>query len=351
MKQLTLATLKGYVPFQAFTEARLSVLLDHCLPFYARKGQILMEPGKPQDHAYFLLAGEVKCLQSGRVLDARYAYPLHDRRQHQEVLLALTDCSLFQIERDFLDRFLCWSEAARYLEEDIACQREFDGQQEWMLTLLNSNLFYKVSPLNIQKIFMYLNAISVRQGDVMIRQGDLGDGCYLIREGEAVVTRQLGADTKSLVLARIGPGRCFGEDALLHETVRNATVTMCSNGTLMKMEKRDFVQLIKEPAVDTLLYSDLDVGLQTGSLLLDVRRTEEFQRQHLSGALSMPLSHLRLQARTLDPYGCYIVYCDTDRRSKAAAHFLSQQGLRVRALQGGLNHLPEDYPLLGSVLI
>lgn len=350
MNPLTINALKSFVPFQAFSEERLKVLLDRCERKYARKGKVLTEPGTAQTHASFLLSGSIQCVNDQRIIKPDFSYPLHCWHTYRDTLVALTDCSLFQIEREWLDRLLCWSESVRYLEEDIICQKQNDDQQSWMLTLLNSNLFYKVSPINLPKIFDHLSPQKVTSGQVIIRQGELGDYCYFIKEGEATVTRQLPNQKEIVQIAQIGAGRCFGEDALLHETVRNATITMETAGLVLKMEKRDFLQLLREPVVDTLSNRDLDMALQTDTILLDVRTPEEYRYRHLKNAFSMPLGSMRLHSRILDPYGVYLVYCDTDRRSRTAASFLAQQGYRVRALQGGMNYLPADHSLLESVV-
>jgi len=347
---LTIDALRSFVPFHAFSDERLKVLLDRCERHYARKGQILMEPGRAQTHASFLLSGSIECVNDTHIIEPDFSYPLHYRHTYRETLIAKTDCSLFRIEREWLDRLLCWSESVRYLEVDIACGKQYDEEKNWMLTLLNSNLFYKVSPINLPKIFAHLSPQKVKCGEIIIRQGDMGDSCYFIKEGKAGVTRQLPGENESTLVAVIGVGRCFGEDALLHEAARNATVIMETDGLLMKMEKRDFLQLLREPVVDALSNRDLDMALQTATILLDVRTLEEYRYRHLKNAFSMPLGSMRLHSRVLDPYSSYLVYCDTDRRSRTAASFLTQQGYRARALQGGLNHLPADHPLLASAV-
>jgi len=349
LNPLTTATLKSFVPFHAFSEDRLKVLLGRCERQYIRKGQILTEPGRVQSQAIFLLSGSIKCGDDAQLIEPDFSYPLHYRHTYRETLVAMTDCSLFRIERDWLDRLLCWSESVRYLEEDIACQKQYDEDQEWMLLLLNSNLFHKVSPINLPKIFIHLAPQNVNSGDVIIRQGDAGDYCYFIKQGKARISRQLPGDKKDTLVAEIGVGQCFGEDALLHETVRNATVIMETDGLLMKMEKRDFLQLLREPVIDLLSSRDLDMVLQTDARLLDVRTPEEYRYRHLKDAYCIPLGSMKLQTRLLDPYGSYVVYCDTDRRSRTAASFLTQQGYRVRALLGGLNHLPAEHSLLAAV--
>lgn len=342
MKALQPDALWGYVPFRIFSAFHLRELLQHCTRLYVSKGQVLVEPGSSQTRAHFLMSGKLHLEKSGETITAAFPYALHYKYQTQDTVTALTDCSLFQMERDVLDRFICWVQISHYLEQDIASQRQYDDQANWMRTLLQSNLFYKVSPLNIQRIFSYLSPVPVKQGQKIITQGEKGDCCFFIKEGEALVTRVGEGEKNPQVLAEIGVGRCVGEDALIHETVRNASVTMSSDGLLMKMEQRDFVQLLREPSVDTLLSSDLEMALQTGALLLDVRTEEEYNYEHLKGAISMPLDLLRVKSRMLDTYKRYVVYCDTDRRSKAAAYLLEQQGIRARALLGGFNTLSTE---------
>jgi NADH dehydrogenase len=75
-------------------------------------------------------------------------------------------------------------------------------------------------------------------GQVVFREGDLGDRVFIILSGEAeVVRRRLGSET---VLARLGAGEYFGEMALLDETVRNATVRCVAPMNTLSLPKREF---------------------------------------------------------------------------------------------------------------
>ena len=240
-----------------------------------------------------------------------------------------------------LDKLLCWNEIGRYIDADISLQQQYDDDASWMKSILQSNLFYKVPPINVARLFGHLTPMPVVRGQVVLKQGEVGDTCYFIRQGKAIVTRQAASDATHVVLAEIGEGSCFGEDALIHETVRNATVTMSpdQDGLLMCMEKRDFLQLLREPSVELISAPDLQFAVQSRVVLLDVRTPDEFAYTHLKGASSAPLGSLRILARSLDPHASYIVYCDTDRRSRAACYLLEQLGFRVRALQGGMYSL------------
>lgn len=53
----------------------------------------------------------------------------------------------------------------------------------------------------------------------------------------------------SSILNRLSVGDAFGEDALISNDKRTANVVMTSDGALMRLSKRDFIQLLKEPTL------------------------------------------------------------------------------------------------------
>jgi len=251
---------------------------------------------------------------------------------------ALTDCSLLKVKRKKLDELLTWSQIADYLEVDISYERERDDDVAWMTTILNSNLFYKVAPIKIHDIFSKIEELPVSEGEVVIRQGDLGDYCYFIKEGRAEVLRSECAGDEQKI-AEIREGRCFGEDALIKQTVRNASVKMLSDGTLIRLAGDDFASLIEPPSealFKILPLQDIDLD---EVVFLDVRSQEEYDYKHMKGAKHIPLNLLRLKIRVLNKNQRYIVYCNTSRRSQAAAYLLAKKGFDVAVLEGGLHPL------------
>lgn len=66
-------------------------------------------------------------------------------------------------------------------------------------------------------------------GTVVVRQGDRGDKFYIIRGGEVVVTKRE-EDGSERRVGSLGRGNYFGEQALLHEDRRLATVTAMPPG-------------------------------------------------------------------------------------------------------------------------
>jgi rhodanese-related sulfurtransferase len=75
--------------------------------------------------------------------------------------------------------------------------------------------------------------------------------------------------------------------------------------------------------------------ISNGAIWLDVRFASEYTHDHIEGAINTPLHEIRSFAEQLQKEVEYIVYCQTGRRSSAAAFILAQYGLNVKVLAGG----------------
>lgn len=322
------------VPLKDMSESHLLALLDDAVIEVVCTGQTLFTAGSYDAQHVYLLHGNV-ILEAGdgsrtHVKGRETLFPISHHQPRQVTAIAESDCSVLRINSERLDKMLTWSQVADYLQLNISRQRDLDEDIDWMMTVLKSNLFFKVPPLNVEQIFSRLIPQIVYAGDVIIRQGEIGDQCYFIKEGEADVQRNL--DGKRQHLATIGVGRCFGEDALVNEAPRNATVLMHSDGVLMRLGKQDFYRLLKEPTVATLAFEDLAATLKDGAVCVDVRSDEEYSEAHLAQAVNIPLNILAIKSRLLNKEKLNIFYCDTGRRSRAAAYLLAQQGYNALAL-------------------
>ncbi len=260
--------------------------------------------------------------------------------------IALTDVEILRIDNDLLDIMMTWDQLSTD-EEALKNLRHKSGDKkpnrtpvEWMrdtsvfsVEKLQSGVFSKVPVANIEAMFQRMERISTVAGQVIIQQGAVGDYYYLVEHGSLLVSRADGVNAPSVLVAELQAGDAFGEEALVSDNKRNATVTMKTDGQLLRLNKSDFVELLKEPMLIHISREVADAKITNGALWLDARLASEYQYEHIEGALNLPLKDIREIMLNLDPTKTYIVYCQTGRRSSAAAFILAQRGFNVLVLK------------------
>jgi MFS family permease len=104
-----------------------------------------------------------------------------------------------------------------------------------------SELFGALAAPLVEELAASLVVERFSPGDVVVREGEAGDRYYLIASGTVAVS-QAGQPR-----ATLGPGDGFGEIALLHDTVRTATVTACEDATLYVLNRAPFLDAVAGP--------------------------------------------------------------------------------------------------------
>ena len=269
-------------------------------------------------------------------------HPVDTVRLKIKDTIALTPIEIVRIDLDLLDIMMTWDQ----LSGNASNQQE--PKQDWQLDAvsfdafqLHNGVFNKLPPANIQEMFARMTPVKVSANQVIITQGQEGDYFYLIQQGEAIVSRVNTADQTTIQLAEISVGASFGEEALASDNKRNATVTMKTDGLLLRLKKDDFIELLKAPIVNTINFNDAEAKVAFGAVWLDVRFLSEYKHAHIDGAISTPLHELRSHATMLDKSIDYMVYCQTGRRSSAAAFILAQCGLNAQVLEGGTRNITQ----------
>ena len=195
--------------------------------------------------------------------------------------------------------------------------------------------FKSMPPANIKRLLECMVSVEVKKGETIVQQGTPGDYYYVLTDGKAKVTRLV-------ELATLEPGRSFGEEALISDDIRNASVTMETDGVVMRLSKKDFSQLLQEPLLHRLSPGDARIHIAKGAKWLDVRHAREYQHSHLPEAINIPLHELRTRIEELSLEVPIVCYCSTGRRSAAAAFLLAQKGFKASVLNGGVRVMAQD---------
>jgi rhodanese-related sulfurtransferase len=202
------------------------------------------------------------------------------------------------------------------------------------LSSLRNGPFSQLPPAHIEELMKRFERIPVERGQTVIREGDEGDYYYVVETGRFQVERLVGG--AKVVLAELKGGDAFGEEALVSEAKRNATVVSVSEAVLLRLNKADFNELLREPFLHRLRFEEAAEKVRNGALWLDVRYPSEYQYDKLPGAINVPLAEVRNMFAVLDKNKEYVAYCQSGRRSAAAAFLFAQRGFTVWLLEGGL---------------
>src|SRR5271165_1921059 len=339
-RPLDLAILRTFSPLDGLKAENLAALARKTSLRDLDAGRILFKEGDTDKRTFYLITGKMELRVGDRTVgiirsgtpEARVA--LTPGLPRKFTARAMDNCQYIMIDSDLLDVLITWDQTGQYEVSELKDGLEVSG--DWMTTLLQTKAFHRIPPANIQAIFLRMQRINYRARDVVIKQGAEGDYFYVVVAGKCVVTRETPLNKEGIKLAELGPGDSFGEEALIAEAKRNATVTMATDGTLMRLGKQDFQTLLNEPLLQWVNYDRAKEIVAKGGKWLDVRLPSEFQNFRIDDAVNIPLYFIRLKLNALDKNTQYVMCCDTGRRSSAAAYILSERGFEAYVLKGGL---------------
>lgn len=344
--QMTTELLKRFSPLDGLKRDNLAALSRKVQLRELSPGQVLFKEGDTEKRTIYIVTGILELQDQGKVVGiveggsdfARNPIaPVFPRRVTAK---ARDRVQFISIDSDLLDVMLTWDQTGTYEVSELHGQDGGGGGggEDWMTMLLQTKAFHKIPPANIQAIFMRMQQINYKSGDVILKQGSEGDYFYVLTKGEGLVTRETPLSKDGIKLAALNVGDTFGEEALISDAKRNATVTMVSDGSVMRLGKEDFKTLLNEPMLDWVDVAGAKKIVQEGGQWLDVRLPSEFDNQHLDNAINIPLYFMRLKISTLDKDRNYVLCCDTGRRSSAGAYILSERGFKAFVLRGGINN-------------
>lgn len=334
--------LRNFAPLDAMKRENLAALAKKVSVRTLSAGRVMFSQGDTDKRTVWLVSGSLEVTENERSIgvlrsgtpEARN--PLYPSLPRRVTVRAVDDITYLSIESDLLDVMITWDQTGTYEVGELQAQLQSVGSDDWMTTILQTNAFHRIPPANIQAIFQRLQRVPCKSGEVVIKQGDEGDYFYIIVSGKCAVTRETPLSRDGIKLAELGVGDSFGEEALIAEAKRNATITMMTDGVLMRLNKQDFRDLMNEPLLQWVSAEEARATIERGGRWLDVRLPSEYQTVSIEGAINVPLYLIRLKLSTLDRETPYVVYCDTGRRSSAAAYILVERGFDAYVLTGGL---------------
>ena len=344
---LTPGVLRQYSPLHNLTDANLTRLAKRLRIEDAAGGAVLCREGDTDNDALYLLDGGVELKSQAtsmtRVMLAGTPdsfFPIAPGRPRPYTAVATTRVRLFRVDNAALDRAVLLDEVSTTItrlrggDDDAA----FGGDSEWLEEMIASPAFQRLPKERVALLLLKFEAQPVKAGTAIIRQGEAGDYYYVVRDGRFAAARK-DAQGKGQVLSELKRGAVFGEEALLLDVPRNASIIALSDGLLLRLGRAEFAALLKQPLLQYVDVREAQAMLKAGAGLLDVRTAAEYRQGALAGSSNLPVTELRARLAELDANRTYVLICRNGIQSEAAAFLLAQRGFRVGVLRGGMQGL------------
>ncbi len=348
-KRVDAKLLSRYLPFQSIELEDLKALASKCQLVSFPSNRVLFRRGDNDRRTYFLVTGEIE-ISSRQIGMLRLKAGTEAARDAiadvipRRVEMRTTQPSTFLvIDRHLLEVMMDSDLLANYQVSEM----ETEDSNDWMTQFLGSLNTRKVPPQNIQALLLRMKELIVRPGQIIVRQNETDSYYYIIKEGRCAVTRHT-SELGEVTLAELGVGTGFGEEAIITNGKRNATVTMQEAGVIMRLTRDDFLKLLVRPVVDLVTYPEAEELITNGGRFIDVRSHAD-RHDYLEGAILAPMVELRERVKKFSPTTTYIVFCGNGQLSAAAAFLLAQHGHEAYVLMGGIERVPPNAKLLQRV--
>lgn len=124
--------------------------------------------------------------------------------------------------------------------------------------LKSIRLFTDLSEDELAKFITICFKLSKKQGDIIMKEGEIGDSMYLFQEGTVEVSHALtmkigkkGFEKTKKSMARLSAGvfSFFGDMSILSDAPRSATIKALTDCTLYSINKEDFDQFCQKNPV------------------------------------------------------------------------------------------------------
>ena len=338
-------TIRQLIPLSTLPSKVFARLCRKITVESAENGQYLFKRGDHDSDLYYLLEGSINLqTESFNIQNikagsdsARFAIA----HQIPRKVDAISDgrIQFLRLNTDIIKKI---QESSYKENQSTMMVEELEDSDDWVTTLLKSPIFRALPPANLQKILMSLQEIHIKAGEIIIRQDEPGDYYYIVKKGFAFISRKPSPTAKEIKLAQIKDLDTFGEDAIISGMPRTVSITAMTDMSLLRLDKEQFIELIKQPTLKYIEYEKIHELLSVNATLVDVRSPDEFKKSHLARSINVPFFSLRMYLKTLNKHHPIILACKDGRISESSAFILLQHKFNALVLKGGISHLAPD---------
>ena len=236
--------------FRDMAPALLEVMAAATRVLTLESGTEIVTEGEHGDDAYVVLSGRVEVSVAGKngplpvaVMGENELFGelaiLDAAGLRTATVVALTPLTVLRIDGRVF---------ARAIEGEPALRRELESASARMAVarfIKSATVLGELPPDTLAAIASHVQTRTIGAGEIVVRQGEPGSECFLVRSGELDVFDE--HDGEERQLATLRAGTLFGEAALLTGAPRNATVRTRTVTDVLVLEREDVLRAMSAP--------------------------------------------------------------------------------------------------------
>lgn len=346
MRDSSYKQLKNYCYFSSFSDYALQAIADKFRRVELAAGTTIVSEKIPADSIYLISKGIVevqKKTEIGNITATSIEgngmgfgkMPIFTCSSRDCTAVAKSDVSLFKLLRYDFDEIL-------QIESSLSgplCRTS--GEYAQCANLKTFKPFTLLAPEMVLAISSKFTERTYAANEDIIKAGEEGNEYFIINCGMVHVWKK-NLEDEFVHVATLEEGQAFGEEALLTNSPRNATVRAVNETVVNVLSRQDFESIMKSSFLKEVTADDVINSKEKNNVLLDVRMHVEYEEEYIPGAIHIPLDELRQRYHELQQDKNYFVYCRSGRRSLSAAYLMNTQGFKAQSVKGGITKWPGD---------
>ena len=339
---LDAAIIKEYKFFSGLSPVALGEIIQRLDSIQVPTGTEIIRQNTPPDYFYFVSDGEVEITrrnrfgQNAKITSLKSGEGFGEMAlltcsHRQNTVTATSNVTLLRLSKKDFDEIIIMDSTFKHMLEGKS--RDYQNYN-------NIKTLQPLALLEPEKMLGFTDRLiekTYQAGETIITQGEKGDFYYIIKSGRVAILKQKGENPQPVEVDSMSSGEAFGEEALIRDMKRSATVVAREETTLLALDRKDFDLLLKKSFLDFTFPEDISEEEMQKFVFIDARIPAEYEEEHIAGAVNIPLEILRHKYQELDPEQEYIAYCTNDSRGMAAAFLLASQGFKAKNLRSGLS--------------
>lgn len=232
-----LAFLRNVKLFAQLSDSTLEKIVNVIFVRTYLQGERIFTQGEKGDCFYMIQSGKVMVTQQSSFTGgAKELVRLGAGKYFGEI--ALIEDAPRKATVTALEKTTCWILDKPNFENILGNMKQAVGESIALEILKHVKILSSLTEKQLTVISRSLLTKVYKEGDAIITQGEDGDSFFMIASGEVSV------QVNHVEVAKLGPGKHFGEMSLLSNEKRSASIYAVSETTCLVLGRTEFVQLL-----------------------------------------------------------------------------------------------------------